>query len=274
MEQGPEYSHTAEYRERIEHARNQARSLYRDHLTAVFDRHRVAEPGELADAALDALTVWRYVDTGERCRCSCHPRLPETDLHDYGFACVCARTPADRRSAFDQWRNNFEEFNQSPEGQRIAAAEQAHEAELHAWLAAQDDVIVHSHGGVMPEQWHGEVDGHRFYFRERHDEWRIELDLRPSGRFLQAIASTANDGTVSYREREVDEGDVIAQGTTSAEGYGTRPVERAQFIVDTIRIHLVRQACTYHRDDLSSIEAALGVQARWCPACGTRLLAR
>jgi hypothetical protein len=274
VEQGPEYSHTAEYREHIEHARNQARSLYRDHLTAVFDRHRVAEPGELADAALDALTVWRYVDTGERCRCSCHPRLPETDLHDYGFACVCARTPADRRSAFDQWRNNFEEFNQSPEGQRIAAAEQAHEAELQAWLAAQDDVIVHSHGGVMPEQWHGEVDGHRFYFRERHDEWRIELDLRPSGRFLQAIASTANDGTVSYREREVDEGDVIAQGTTSAEGYGTRPVERAQFIVDTIRIHLVRQACTYHRDDLSSIEAALGVQARWCPACGTRLLAR
>ena len=109
--------------------------------------------------------------------------------------------------------------------------------------------------------------------RERHDEWHIELDVRPSGRFVRTIASTANDGTVSYRQREVDEGDVIGQGTTSAEGYGTRPVERAQFIVDTIRIHLVRQTCTYHRDDLSSIEAALGVQARWCPACGTRLLA-
>jgi hypothetical protein len=274
VEQGPELSHTADYRERIEHARNQARSLYRDHLAAVFDQHHVAEPGALADAALDALTEWRYVETGERCRCSCHPRLPETDLHHYGFACGCTRTPADRQSAFGQWRNSFEEFKQSPEGQRIAAAEQAHEAELQAWVGAQDDVIVHSHGGFMPEQWHGEVDGHRFYFRERHDEWRIELDLRPSGRFVQAIASTANDGTVSYQERQVDEGDVIAHGTTSAEGYGTRPVERAQFIVDTIRIHLIRQACTYHRDDLSSIEAALGIHARWCPACGTRLLAR
>jgi hypothetical protein len=67
---------------------------------------------------------------------------------------------------------------------------------------------------------------------------------------------------------------LLAQGTPSAEGYGTRPVERAQFIVDTIRIHLVREACMWHRDDLSSIGAALGVQARWCPACGTRLLAR
>src|SRR5258708_36789675 len=120
VEQGPELSHTADYRERIEHARNQARSLYRDHLAAVFDQHRVAEPGALADAALDALTEWRYVDTGERCRCSCHPRLPETDLHDYGFACGCTRTPADRQSAFGQWRNSFEKFKQSPECQRIA----------------------------------------------------------------------------------------------------------------------------------------------------------
>jgi hypothetical protein len=120
-------------------------------------------------------------------------------------------TPADRRCAFNRWRNSVEEFKHSPEGQRIAAAEQVHEAELKAWLAAQDDVLVHSHGGIMPELWHGEVDGRRFYFRERHDEWHIELDLRPSGRFVQAIASTANDATASYQERAMDEGDVIAQ---------------------------------------------------------------
>ena len=40
-------------------------------------------------------------------------------------------------------------------------------------------------GGFAPEQWYGSVDGHRFSFRERHDEWRIELDLRPSGRFAR-----------------------------------------------------------------------------------------
>ncbi|MDT5171097.1 MAG: hypothetical protein QOD02_4438 [Mycobacterium sp.] len=66
-------------------------------------------------------------------------------------------------------------------------------------------------------------------------------------------------------------GDVIAHNTTAAEGYGTTPVERAQFIVDTIRIPLGRQACTHHLDELSSIEAILGTEALWCPACGTRL---
>ena len=55
------------------------------------------------------------------------------------------------------------------------------------------------------------------------------------------------------------------------EGYGTTPLQRAQFIIDTIRIHLVRQASTHHHDDLSSIQAILGAPARWCPVCGTRL---
>jgi hypothetical protein len=77
-----------------------------------------------------------------------------------------------------------------------------------------------------------------------------------------------------YDQRELDHGDVIAYGTTDIEGYGTTPLERAQFIVDTIRIHLTRQACTHQHDDLASIQAILGTSARWCPTCGTRLCAR
>jgi hypothetical protein len=274
VDHGPELPTGAELRERIERARTQTRVRYRDHIATVFDRHSVAEPGKLADIALDALTMWRYVDSGERCRCSCHPRLPDSDLHDYGFDCVCTRTPKERRRAFDTWRNDLEAFWRSPEGQRITAAEQAAEAELHAWLADQPEVTVHSRGDLAPEQWTGDVDGHSFYFRERHDEWRLELDLRPSGRFVRTVVGTYDDGTVGYHQRELDEGDIIASGTTAAEGYGATPVRRAQFIVDTIRIHLTRQACTHHRGDLSSINAILGGEARWCPACGTRLLAR
>jgi hypothetical protein len=47
------------------------------------------------------------------------------------------------------------------------------------------------------------------------------------------------------------------KGTSSpaADGYGTAHVERALFIVDTIRIALGRQACTHHLDELSSIES-------------------
>jgi hypothetical protein len=247
------------------------RRRYRDHLAALFNVHGVAHPGELADAALDALTVWRYVDSGERCDCSCHLRLPESDLHEYGFGCVCTRTLEDRRRAFEKWRNTIQAFWASPDGQRIKAAEQAAEADLQAWLATQEGVVVHSHGGIAPEQWRGEVDDHSFYFRERHDEWHIELDLRPSGRFLRAVVSTDNDGAIRYKDREGDEGDVIAQGTTAAEGYGSTPVERAKFIVDTIRVHLRRQSCTHHLEEMSSIEAMLGTEVPWCPACGTRL---
>jgi hypothetical protein len=131
--------------------------------------------------------------------------------------------------------------------------------------------VAHRTKGGHGEQWTGEVDGHGFYFRERHAEWRIELDLRPSGRFIRTVAGTDNDGATRYEQRELDQGDVIAYGTTDIEGYGTTPLERAQFIVDTIRIHLTRQACTHHHDDLASIQAILGAPARWCQVCGTRL---
>jgi len=261
-----------DHRERIARARSESRRRYRDHLAPVFDQHGVAEPGELAEAVLDALFVWRYIDSGERCRCSCHPRLPESDLHDYGFGCVCIRTSEDRRRAFEERRNGIEEFWRSPEAQRIKAAEMAAEAELQEWLALQNGVSVHSHGGWAPEVWRGDVDGHSFYFRERHDEWSIELDLRPSGRFVRTVAGTDEDGAIHCEEHEVNEGDVIASGTTASECYGTTPVERAKFIVDTIRIHLYRQACTHHRGgDLSSVAAILRTEIRWCPVCGTRL---
>jgi hypothetical protein len=261
----------AERRDQVEHTRTEARRRYRDHLAAVFDLHGTAEPGLLADLALDALTDWRYIDSGERCPCSCHPRLPETDLHDYGFSCACARTPEDRRRSWQQWRTDMAAFWETPEGQAIVADEQAVEADLQAWLAVQQNVIVHSHGGFAPEQWRGEVDGHSFYFRERGGEWHVELDLRPGGPFARAFAGIDNDGAPRYDERELDEGDVIAHGTSDVEGYGTTPVERASFIIDTIRIHLARKACTLHHDDLSSIEALLGSKISWCPACGTRL---
>jgi hypothetical protein len=260
-----------EFRERLRRARTEARRRYRDHLAAVFDLHGSADPRELADIALDALTGWRYVDSGERCSCSCHPRLPESDFHDYGFACVCAQTPEDRRRLFDEWRNDIHAFWESPEGQRLRAAERTAEAELKAWLATQRGVSIDSHGGMAPEQWRGEVDGHTFYFRERNDEWRIELDLRPSGRIIRALVGTDRGGKPKCEERELDDGDVIAHGTTDVEGYGTAPVDRAKFIVDTIRVHLARATCTLHPEDLSSFEALLGREVRWCPSCGTRL---
>lgn len=99
----------ADYRERSERARLEARSRYRDHLTSVLSGSGINDAASAADIVLDALTEWRYTDSGERCTCSCHPRLPDSDLHDYGFDCTCTRTPDHRRQSFQRALNVIHE---------------------------------------------------------------------------------------------------------------------------------------------------------------------
>ncbi|WP_233164966.1 hypothetical protein [Mycobacterium sp. AT1] len=227
----------------------------------------------MADVVLDVLTEWRYVDSGERCACSCHPHLPDSDRHDYGFDCVCTHTREQRRASFHQALNDIRALWQSPSGEQTRYAKQPAEAALQAWLAQHPGVVVHSHGGWAPEQWRGVVDGHSFYFRERHDDWDIEIDLRPTGQFIDAVDGFNDDGTTRYRQRKFERGDVIATGTTDAEDYGTTLVQRAQFIVTIVRDHLKRKGCTHHLDNRNAITAALGTSIDWCPTCGTRLSA-
>lgn len=261
----------AEYRQRTQRARAHAWARYRAHLHEVFSRHGVDNSGALAEVALSALTEWRYLDSGERCRCSCHPRLPDSDLHDYGFDCACTRTREQRRATVQQWLNDLDAYRKSPDGQHARAAAQAAEAELHAWLAQHPGVVVDSYGGWAPEQWTGEIDGHSFYFRERHDDWRIEIDLRPTGRFVNVIDTHDVDGTARSQQHELEQGDVIATGYIDAEGYGTTLVERAQFILTTIRDHLTQKTCAHPLDVLDAIATLFGGHLQWCPACGTRL---
>ncbi|MFV8233960.1 hypothetical protein [Mycolicibacterium fortuitum] len=138
--------------------------------------------------------------------------------------------PGDRRwRSWETLQNIFDdmgEFRRSPEGQQLQAEEQAAEAGLQTWLADQPGVVVGRHGGLVPEQWEGEVDGHSFYFRERGGDWDIELDLQQG------------------REHGGFRGDLIATGTIATEGYGANPRERAAFIVTTIRNHLRRTRVT------------------------------
>ena len=116
------------------------------------------------------------------------------------------------------------------------------------------------------------MDGHTFYFRERHDHWGMEVDLRPTGRFHRVWTAGSPDDDSSYELRQAEEGDVIAQGVTDAPGYGDTPVERAQMIVTTIRDHRRRQMCQVHiSNERVDLELLMGRPLRWCPGCGTRL---
>jgi len=216
-----------EPRARAERHRAEARARYLAHLSQQLRESDAA-------IALDALTVWNDVTSGDRCACSCHPRLADGDLHDYGFGCRCRQTPDDRRRQLDEWSAEEDAYWASLQGERITAARDAEEAELGAWLALHPDVVVRSHGGMFPEQWWGEVDDRSFYFRERNDHWRIELDLRPTGRFSRVWLGGDFDDPASFEPRSIDAGDVIAEGTIAVAGYGKTPLDRLHFIVDVI----------------------------------------
>ncbi|OBA87267.1 hypothetical protein A5642_20420 [Mycolicibacterium mucogenicum] len=133
------------------------------------------------------------------------------------------KAPEDRRwrsaQTFQGFLDHMEEFRRSPQCQQLQADQQAAEADLQAWLDDQSGVVVGRHGGQVPEQWEGQVDGHSFYFRERGGDWDIELDLHE-------------------QQLGITKGDLIATGTITAPGYGQSPRERAAFIVTTIRNHL------------------------------------
>ncbi|BBZ10678.1 hypothetical protein MBRA_08730 [Mycobacterium branderi] len=73
----------------------------------------------------------------------------------------------------------------------------------------------------------------------------------------RAVVGVEPGGELRCEERELDEGEVIAHGTIDDDGYGSTPVERAHFIVDTVRVHLAQTSCTLHTEDLSSIAALL-----------------
>lgn len=155
------------------------------------------------------------------------------------------KSPEDRR-----WRSaetlrklfdHMDEFWRSPEGQQLRAEQQAAEADLQAWLADQSGVVVGRHGGQVPEQWEGEVDGHTFCFRERGGEWEIELDLheQQSGTFR---------------------GDLIGTGTIAVHGFGASPRERAAFVVTTIRDHLRRKRVA------EATRTGYAYRVEWSPA--------
>jgi len=261
----------ADYRERRERARAHARTRYGAYLAEVLGKRGIADPADTADAALAALTEWTDSETGQHCRCSCHPQLPGSELHDFGFDCNCTRTYDQRRNSVRKLLNDINAFWRSPEGLKVRAADEAAEDELQAWLSQQQGVVVDSHGSWAPEQWRGTVDGHSFYFRERDGDWDLEVDLRPTGESMRVVDGHNDDGTTRYRHQSIERGDIFASGTIHTDGYGTTPAERAHFIVTTIRDHLRRQACAHHPDKLAAISAVLGSAARWCPTCGIRL---
>lgn len=260
-----------EWRAERDRTRAEANRIHRARLAQALLAAGLSDPECVADVTLAALFVYNDVETGEPCICSCHPHVPEGDLHDYGRSCSCTRTKEERRAWWDEWQREADAYWDSPDGRAETEERELREQELRQWLLHDGGMEVTEFGGLFPEQWRGSVDGHTFYFRERHDEWRIELDMRPTGRFHKVLKGGDLDDRASFELQESLQGDIVAEGTTGFEGYGTTLRERAEFIARTIREHLVRRSCRVHVDELDDLELLFGRTIQWCPVCGLHL---
>jgi len=261
----------AEWRAESERKRAEAYRIHRARLTEVIKTAGVADAAMLCEIVYAALFVYPDVESGEPCRCSCHPRLPDGDLHDHGRSCSCTRTKEERAAWWADWQRGMDAFWASPEGQAATEARRRENEELREWLVGDPGVVITEYGGWAPEQWRGTVDGRSFYFRERRDQWRIELDMRPTGRLLRLFTGGDLDDQTAFEQEASLEGDVIAEGTTAAEGYGRTPRQRVEFLTDTIRTCVAQRDCQVHVQELEELELLFGRPVGWCPSCGLRL---
>ena len=243
-----DFSGGGEARAEREAERAAERARLRDrYLSHVVDRVPVdrREVERVLDVLLD------FTDRfGKHCECSCHPRL--SAFHGDGLDCPCSW---DEARGTEQPRE-LAAVRHSHRARAIREAHVADEQAIATWLAGQPGVEAERTSSFAPEQWRGTVDGHTFSFRARHGEWRLEIDLRPSGRFANRVIE-GRDGEIHIEPVELDEGDVIAQGLDS--DLGDTAVEHLQFIVRTIREHASAQGCGH--------DGAL----LFCPTCGTRM---
>ena len=232
-----------EFRARQEAELLRLRARYVRHLVATADVDEAT-----AERVIAVLFDHRTAD-GRLCPCSCHPRL--SDQHDDGFDCSCGWDEARRAER----SRSFARLLDDPAAEALREQHASEEAAISRWLASQTAVTAERTSSYVPEQWAGTIDGHSFYFRERHGTWRIELDLEPSGRFAERVVDV-RDGEFVTEPEPILEGTVIAEGADSQ--LGTTPVDHLAFIVTTIRDHLWARECDHAGALL------------FCPKCGQR----
>ena len=245
-----------------ERARREAERAERRALVRARYAQRIVSQAGLDEITADlvmAALFDHFDDRGEECRRGNHPQLPDDGewSHDAGFDCPCTWDAGRRELEKATAKAKWEEFQASPEAEARRRARDAESAAIEAWITAQPGVTADRPVFACPEVWEGTIDGHSFFFRERHGSWRIELDLEPDGTFADRVVGTSADGEMLTERIELTSGPVIAQGDESELGDGA--VAHLAFVVDTVRTHLARAACTHERAE------------QYCPSCGERI---
>ena len=252
-----DFSGGEEERARREAERAAERAQVRDRYA-----HRVMDLAGVDEITADLVmaALFDHFDAdGDECRWGNHPKLPDGGeySHDAGFDCKCTWDEARRERERQERKRFWDEWQNSPEAKERQAEYEAELTEISEWVDAHPGVEAERKSTYCPEQWEGTVDGHSFYFRERHGAWRIEIDLEPDGHFVQRVVGTGPDGELITEPVEMKSGPVIAEGLESV--LGETAIHHLEFIVRTIREHLTGIRCAH--DGAGS----------FCPTCGARV---
>jgi hypothetical protein len=199
----------------------------RDEYAATFEAARPARR-----AAILTGPLLRDVEAAVDCRCGCHPRPAEVDLHDGGRACSCQLTPDER---VEQNRSFFEALAEISEEQSGPGSPWDRRREAFAAEAEALGVDAHIEIVGAPFVIVGNCDGRGFYLRERHGSYRVTIapDDDPAADPWSAGITRSSIDVASG-----DEGDFDEDGAFST----TRALRIA---VTSVRTALGRNCCAH-----------------------------
>ncbi|MGH3721544.1 MAG: hypothetical protein ACRDRI_22395 [Pseudonocardiaceae bacterium] len=138
--------------------------------TAAWRVERARRDAERRPARLAAVRAGppvRDPDAAADCRCGCHPKPADPELHDGGLACGCQLTAEERKQA-------WAEFAEQLDGMGVNAGIKTGEAEL-ARHAQELGVSARWRLVAAPFVITGNVDGRGFYLRERHGSYCVTI---------------------------------------------------------------------------------------------------
>jgi hypothetical protein len=140
----PDPDIAAEYRERRDRDAAEAQRRYHELLTTELAAEfpEIENVSRVATFAMQTLFRHHRFGTDDECSCGCHPRLPSSDLHDYGFDCSCTWDEAKREEQHQEWLARMQEWWDSPECKAMAERRKAEDAELENWLANHPEIKV------------------------------------------------------------------------------------------------------------------------------------
>lgn len=186
----------------------------------------------------------RDIEAALACQCSCHPRV--SAIHGGGATCPCQLSSEERAERVEEAFKILLTLREPDD-------ERSEREATFAACAAALGVEIRSYGGMAPFTIHGVVDGRAFWFRERHDLWRVEIapDEQPLADLEQVHA---------FSVIVVGEG-----GSEDLEQGNAFDVAALQVACDAVRLFLLRRECVHETHLLG------GAAARFCGACGVEI---